>query len=68
MRDNTPSHISGRAREFCEGNKIKELKDWSPFCPDFNQIENIWELIKSKSMKKDIEKISELIIEIQEAY
>ena len=68
MRDNASSHISGRAREFCEGNKINILKDWPPFSPDLNQIEDIWELIKSKSMKKDIEKISELILEIQEAY
>ena len=42
MRNNAPSHISERAREFCEGNKIKELKDWYPFSPDLNQIENIW--------------------------
>ena len=38
MRDNAPSHISGRARDFCEGNKIK---DWFQFSPDLNQIEKI---------------------------
>ena len=38
------------------------------YSPDLNPIENIWGIIKSQLMKKEINKRSELILEIKNAY
>ena len=43
MRDNAPSYISNKTFEFIKNIKTKECKDWPPYSPDLNQIENIWE-------------------------
>ena len=43
MIDNTPSHISNETTELIKNIKMKECKDWPPYSPDLNPIENIWE-------------------------
>ena len=68
MRDNAPSHISEKTIEFIERAKINERKEWQVYSPDLNPIKNVWGLIKSQLMKKEINKKSELIIEIKNAY
>ena len=68
MRDNAPSHISNKTTEFIKNIKIKECEDWPPYIPDLNLIENIFGVIKSQLMKKEINKRSELILEINNAY
>ena len=68
MRDNAPSHISDNTPELIKNIKMEEFKDCPPYSPDLNPIENIWEIIKSQLMKKEINKRSELILEIKSAY
>ena len=57
-----------KTTEFIKNIKMKECKDWSPYSPDLNPIQNIWGIIKSQLMKKEINKRSELILEIKNAY
>ena len=68
MRDNAPSHISDKTAEYMKSTKMKKWKDWPPNCPDLNPIENICGIIKTKLMKKEINKRSELIKIIKEVY
>ena len=48
--------------------KLKECKDWPPYGPDLNPNENIWGIIKSQLMNNEINKRSEFILEIENAY
>ena len=70
MRDNAPFHISNKTTEFIKNikKKKKECKDRPSYSPDLNPIENIWGIIKSQLMIKEINKRSELISENKSAY
>ncbi|KAI1003891.1 hypothetical protein K3495_g4318 [Podosphaera aphanis] len=46
MQDNAPSHKAAQTmREFSE-RKITPIK-WPPYSPDFNPIENVWNMMKN---------------------
>ena len=42
---NAPSHVSTKALEFYEKNKIERI-EWPAKSPDLNPIENIWAIVK----------------------
>ena len=68
MRDNAPSHTNEKTIELIKRSKMNEWKKQPAYSPDLNPIENVWVLIKSQLIKKEINKKSELIIEIKNAY
>ena len=47
---------------------MKDCKDWQPYSPNLNPIENVWGIITSQLMKREINKRSELILEIKSPY
>ena len=49
--DNAPSHVSTKALEFYEKNKIERI-EWPAKSPDLNPIENIWAIVKRELEKK----------------
>ena len=50
--DNAPSHVSTKALEFYEKNKIERI-EWPTKSPDLNPIENIWAIVKRELEKKE---------------
>ena len=61
IRENASSHASDKTAEYMKSIKMKEWKDWPPFNSDLNLIENVWGIIKTQLMKKEINKHPELI-------
>ena len=55
--DNCRIHWSLEALQFYKDNEITVI-DWTPYSPNLNPIENIWEFIKSKLGSKNIQRIS----------
>ncbi len=51
MQDNVPCHKTRKVISFLERKRIPTL-DWAPQSPDFNPIENIWNIIKTRRYKK----------------
>ena len=43
MREKAFSHTSDKTAEFIKNIKMKECKNWAPYSPYLNSIENIWE-------------------------
>ena len=68
MRDNGPYHVSDKTAEYMKLVKIKEWKNWPPYRPDLNPIENICSIIKTQLIKKEINKRSGWIKMIKEEY
>ena len=48
MRDNVSSHVCDRTAEYMKLTEMKDLKDWHPYSPDLNPIEDIWGIIKTQ--------------------
>ena len=65
--DNAPSHVSTKALEFYEKNKIERI-EWPAKSPDLNPIENIWAIVKRKLEKRKVTKQAEIIENIQEIW
>ena len=66
QRDNAPSHVSSKAFEFYEENKIGKIE--RPVkSPDLNAIDNIW-VIRKKIRKMKSTKQGEIIENIQEIW
>ena len=49
--DNAPSHVSSKALEFYEKNRIESIK-WSAKSSNLNPIENIWAINKRELEEK----------------
>ena len=65
--DNAPSHVSTKALEFYEKNKIERI-EWPAKSPDLNPIENIWAIVKRELEKRKVTKQAEIIENIQEIW
>ncbi|KAL4500754.1 hypothetical protein ABPG72_019988 [Tetrahymena utriculariae] len=47
-QDKDPKHTSSIAETFYKNNNIQWVRDWSPYSPDLNPIENIWAWLRNK--------------------
>ena len=56
MRYNVPSFISEKTIQFIKEQRLMNLKEWPAYSPDLNPLENVWRLIKSQMMNKEIYK------------
>ena len=61
--DNSPVHRAKLISEFCEKYEIKMIFN-APYCSDFNPIENLFNLWKTKTHTKVFNSKRDLIIEI----
>ena len=65
--DNDPKHKSKLAIDFLKNKKV-DFIDWSPYSPDFNPIENVWNMIAQELNEKNIQTQAGLFKEIEKAW
>ena len=59
MHDNDPKHTSGLIKDWLKRKRIETLP-WSPYSPDFNPIENLWDELERRVKKHQPKNITEL--------
>ena len=66
VSDGVKWHRSAQFRQWCDQCNI-ELCEWPCYCPDFNAIELVWNIIKQKAKSKKPKSQNELEIAIDQA-
>ena len=66
MRDNDPAYTSALIKDWLKRERIQILP-WSPYSPDFNPIENLWDEFERRIKKYQPKNITQLeLLLIQE--
>jgi hypothetical protein len=68
QQDNAPCHKANMTLTFFRENAIDVIKDWPPYSPDLNIIENIWTFLKMKLRRYSIGTKAELIARVREVW
>lgn len=68
QHDNAPSHKARLTIDFLRENHIALLKDWPPYSPDLNIIENMWAFVKRKLRRENIETMDQLTAKMLEIW
>ena len=68
QHDNAPSHKARLTIDFLRENHIALLKDWPPYSPDLNIIENMWAFVKRKLRRENIETKDQLTAKMLEIW
>jgi len=67
LHDGAPSHTANITKNHLAANDVKVLMHL-PYSPDLNPIEQVWNWLKSRVMKKQYHSIDELIRGIEAAW
>ena len=67
QQDNDPKHTSLLVKQWFQQNSINVI-NWPPQSPDLNPIENLWEIVNSKTNRDNVRNSEQLFKELETAW
>jgi transposase len=68
QQDNVRFHTTPETIDFLHGKGVTHLDDWSPWSPDLNPIENLWNMLKARVYARYPQSLEELEAVIREEH